>query len=230
VVAVAPGDYTAAELDAAFQARPPQGAEVSPTILSVCRLVAKKRVDLIVRAYRALLDRHPSTAARLVIAGIGPEEASLRALADQLGLAGRIEFTGFLADAELGGLYRVASVFVSADNADYDLTVMTALAHGARTVVSVQYSLPEFLVSTRRLLVVAQPDADGFAEALHTALTASAPPPSLDGYAELSRMTWERYFDQVIEEIRAVAPLPPTAAEPAPRAADPAVQPRLVSA
>src|SRR6185437_14744937 len=70
----------------------------------------RKGVDLAIRALSAL---GPSAAdVRYVIAGAGPEEAQLRALADHLGVAERVVFAGAVSDPEKVALMAECSIFV----------------------------------------------------------------------------------------------------------------------
>jgi glycosyltransferase involved in cell wall biosynthesis len=72
----------------------------TPVVLALGALSAEKRVDLAVRAVAAVPD------ARLLVAGSGPEDASLRRLADHVG-PGRVHFLGAVTD--------VPSVLAAAD-------------------------------------------------------------------------------------------------------------------
>ncbi|HKC01966.1 MAG TPA: glycosyltransferase [Sphingomicrobium sp.] len=65
-----------------------------PVILSIGRLSKQKNHALLLRAVARLRDRPW----RLRICGTGPEEAALRELADELGIADRVELAGFVAD------------------------------------------------------------------------------------------------------------------------------------
>ncbi len=61
-------------------------------VCTVARLVARKRVDLLLRAFAEVRSLHPG--ARLVIVGDGPERPALEGLARELGIAQGVEFTG----------------------------------------------------------------------------------------------------------------------------------------
>jgi hypothetical protein len=133
--------------------------------------VAKKHVDLLIRAFGAFLERNPSSTASLVIGGTGPQEDTLRELARELNLSDRIVFLGFVPDSELPSWYGACDMFLSADNADYDLTVMAALPHAKKIVVSTQYEIPVGLKSLRRFFFAAPANADAFAETIARALS-----------------------------------------------------------
>jgi glycosyltransferase involved in cell wall biosynthesis len=64
------------------------------TVCTVARLVARKRVDRVVRAFARLLGERPD--ARLVIVGDGPERPALDRLVRALGIGGAVELTGAL--------------------------------------------------------------------------------------------------------------------------------------
>jgi teichuronic acid biosynthesis glycosyltransferase TuaC len=64
------------------------------TISSVARLIARKRVDLLIQAFARLAAERPE--ARLVIVGDGPERPALEQLARGLGIADKVELTGGL--------------------------------------------------------------------------------------------------------------------------------------
>lgn len=78
--------------------------------VSVCRLLEKKGVDMALHGFARVVARHP--AARFVIVGTGPEEAALRTLAANLGIAGQVVFAGSVADEDLVDHYRLGDVFV----------------------------------------------------------------------------------------------------------------------
>lgn len=177
-------------------------ADRGPVLLSLCRLIAKKRVDLLLGAFRAFLDRNPESRATFFIGGNGPERSTLAALSTTLGLDGRVRFTGFIPERALAAWYRAADVFLSADNADYDLSVMTALAAGRKVVVSTQYDIPAGLVSLRRFFFVAPPTAEGYARTIAQALAIRVAPPGPVDSAELDALTWERYFTAILDHGR----------------------------
>jgi glycosyltransferase involved in cell wall biosynthesis len=114
---------------ARIRAAPPRPVG-RPLVLSVGRLVAYKRVDLVVDAV-SRLDRP----VELVVVGTGPEDRRLRALAARLGVDAR--FVAHTSDEELHGWLRAASVLVSMSQREaFGLSVLEALAAEARVVAS----------------------------------------------------------------------------------------------
>ena len=70
------------------------GKGEGPHIVSAGRLCYEKNFGLLIRAFPEALAREPG--AQLWILGTGPEETSLRALRDTLGLTQKIHFVGFV--------------------------------------------------------------------------------------------------------------------------------------
>jgi glycosyltransferase involved in cell wall biosynthesis len=94
-------------------------------VLAVSRMVAYKRLDLAIRACHDL--DYP-----LVVAGAGPEEARLRALAAQLGAA--VTFVVSPPDAHLRELYRTARAMVFPGTEDFGIVLVEAQACGTPVV------------------------------------------------------------------------------------------------
>jgi teichuronic acid biosynthesis glycosyltransferase TuaC len=80
------------------------------TVCTVTRLIARKRVDHLIRAFARLATERRD--ARLVIVGDGPERPALERLAGGLGIADKVELTGAL-DAR-GAQERMARATVMA--------------------------------------------------------------------------------------------------------------------
>ena len=128
-----------------------------PLVLSVGRLSAEKRGDVLIAAI-ARLPRAPGGAAAdagpvLVLAGTGPDEGRLRSLARHYGVADLVRFPGFVADEDLPGLYRLAEVFAIASQAELQsLVTMAAMASG----------LPVVAVDAGALAELVHPGENGF--------------------------------------------------------------------
>jgi glycosyltransferase involved in cell wall biosynthesis len=82
--------------------------------LNVGRLSIEKDQDALLRAFARVAARHP--AARLTIAGKGPLEAALRALARSLGIEAKVDFPGYIAD--MTSLYAQADLVVQSSRTE----------------------------------------------------------------------------------------------------------------
>lgn len=103
-----------------------------PFVLSVARLDASKRVDLAIRALP-----EASSALRLVVVGDGPDESTLRALAQRLRVADRVDFVGRVSDDRLRELYNTCrAVYYAPIDEDYGYTTVEALAAGKPVITT----------------------------------------------------------------------------------------------
>ena len=99
-------------------------------MLYVGRLDRAKRIDLLLRALAK------TKQGRVVIAGTGQAESSLKQLAETLGIAARVEFAGFVDDARVLDLYANArAVYHAPLDEDYGFVTVEALM-AARPVIT----------------------------------------------------------------------------------------------
>jgi glycosyltransferase involved in cell wall biosynthesis len=201
VVVAQAGGFSFRDLACADEARTRTLAETAPSlqILSLSRLVTKKRVDVIIRAFAMIVERNPSMPFVLCVGGRGDRESALRDQIAQLKIQDRVRMLGFVAEDELPALYRASRVFVSADSADFDLTCIQALALGCNLVVSQQFEIPAGFSAVRRRVFVAEASESGIAAALERACRAPCEPLIDNERSELQALTWERYFGAILE-------------------------------
>jgi glycosyltransferase involved in cell wall biosynthesis len=171
-------------------------------ILSLCRLVAKKRVDIAIKAFANWVHTTLAQDAVMVIGGSGPEEQALRSLCRELSIEAQVVFLGYVPESQLRDWYCSCDVLISADNADYDLSVMMALPLGCKVVVSTQYGIPDCLDRMRRYFFVAEPSLEGFSKALHEAACASVESLTTDDLRELDVLSWENYSETVLNLLK----------------------------
>jgi glycosyltransferase involved in cell wall biosynthesis len=99
--------------------------EVEPGfVLCVSRLLPYKNVDAVVRAFEQLPEE------RLVVAGSGPDEPALRALA-----GANVTLLGGMSDEQLRWLYGESSALIAASYEDFGLTPLEAAGFGHPSVV-----------------------------------------------------------------------------------------------
>lgn len=136
-----------------------------PLVLYSGRLVYEKGVHDLLAALPRLRRRHPGI--RLVVAGSGPTEAELHALARRLRLGRSVTFAGFVPDAELAGLAAAADcAVVPSVYEPFGLVALEAAAAGTPVVVSDVGGLREFVEHGRTGLRFAAGDLDGLADAV----------------------------------------------------------------
>jgi glycosyltransferase involved in cell wall biosynthesis len=96
-------------IDGAWYAAPADRAASGPgpvRLVTACGLVRDKGLPRLLRA----LAGAPDT--RLTVVGEGPERGRLERLADELGLAGRVAFAGWLPAARMAAVFDRSDVFV----------------------------------------------------------------------------------------------------------------------
>jgi len=111
------------------------GVAAGRRILS-CRLHKPLyRIDAILQAFARLPERCRDWT--LEVAAAGPQTDALRRLADILGIAGRVEFSGMLDAQSLARSYRRAAVFASVPESDgTSVSLLEAMAAGCVPVLS----------------------------------------------------------------------------------------------
>ena len=164
-------------------------------ILVVSRLTPLKRVGLVLDA----LEKAPGV--RCVVVGDGEEDATLRRLATERGMDERVTFLGAVGDDELlTQLGRCRAVCVPAQHEDYGLVTVEAFASGKAVVTCTDSGGPAELVRDGETGFVTEPDANSLA----TVLTRLADDRALAerlgaaAYTQVSSMTWERAFEQLL--------------------------------
>ncbi len=120
---------------AAFQAAPPVPEEGPLRLLCVARQIERKGQHHLLRAVRRLVDQGLDVTLELV--GTGDAEPANRALAQQLGISGRVHFAGYVPREQISARYAAAHVFVLASyNEGMSVATLEAMAAGLATVVT----------------------------------------------------------------------------------------------
>lgn len=108
------------------------------TALSVGNLVELKGHHLAIEAMASVPD------GRLVIIGAGPEEGRLRALAQRLGMAERVAFTGVLPQERLPAYYSAADFLILGSSREgWPNVLLEAMACGTPVVATRVWGMPE---------------------------------------------------------------------------------------
>lgn len=118
----------------------------APVFFGMGQLRQYKRYDLAIRAFSAA----NVSGSRLVLIGGGPEETTLRDLATRLGVADRLEMTGFLPRTDALAKMAECSIMLHPSNLDSGGTaVMESLAAG-RPAIALDIGGPAMLLDKSR--------------------------------------------------------------------------------
>lgn len=117
-------------------------------VLAIGRLARNKGYDLLIDGFAVVATRIPDAVLHLAVGGTAPDANEqkildeLKAQAAALGLAERIKFSGFVADADLADHYRAADVFVLSSRYEpFGMTAIEAMACGTPTVITIHGGL-----------------------------------------------------------------------------------------
>jgi glycosyltransferase involved in cell wall biosynthesis len=167
-------------------------------VLSVGRLEANKRVDLIIRAL-AYVDRH----VRLIVVGEGPLRLQLEEIAGSHGVADRVTWAGRIDDQRLVGLYAGALgiVFPPFDE-DYGYITLEAFLARKPVVTTADAGGPlEFVEdAVTGLVVEPTPEAIGRAIARLAADQRLARSLGDAGYERVRSITWDSVVDRLMAD------------------------------
>jgi glycosyltransferase involved in cell wall biosynthesis len=167
-------------------------------LLSAGQLIPTKGHDAVIRALVQL----PGWG--LLVAGHGPEEASLRALARQTGVADRVSFRGRVSPEEMPALYSAADCLVLASAREgMPNVVLESLACGTPVIATRVGDCPAMLRDPVAGRLVERADPAAIAAALSDLMRA---PPGREAVAEYARrFSWAPSVEAQLDEFRRIA-------------------------
>ena len=165
-------------------------------VLSVGRLELTKRVDLIVRAL-ARTDR----SVRLIVAGDGSQREPLGRLAEELGVAHRVEFAGEIDDDRLVDLYAnaLAVVFPPYDE-DYGYITLEGFLSRKPVITTTDAGGPLEFVEDGVNGFVAEPTPEALSDAIARVAADRALARRLGdrGFERASAISWDGVVDRLL--------------------------------
>lgn len=180
-----------------------------PLMLTVARLVPHKGHDVALRVLQRLRERIPGL--HYLIIGMGPDEARLRALVAEIGVADAVTFAGAIPDADVAEAYATADVYVGLSREEGELSVegfgialVEAAASGTPSVAGRSGGVPSAVRVGETGVLVVPTDVDAAAREVERILI------DADWRARLgqgARRAVETHYnwDRVAAETRALA-------------------------
>ena len=179
-------------------------------LLTVARLEPHKGIDTVLQALPAILARAPDVRYAVAGAGAAAERAKLERLAEQLGVAGRVQFLGEVSERDLPALYGLATVYVGASRRaerigveGFGISLVEASACGLPVVAGNSGGVPDAVRDGETGFLVPPEDPAAFCDAI-CRLLADAELARRVGAA--GRRAVETYYnwDRVVRDLRAV--------------------------
>ena len=168
-----------------------------PEFLFVSRLDRLKRADLLIRA----LATADGAGIQAVVAGEGEERPALERLASELGVAGRVTFTGRLGDDQMiDRLARCRAVVFPPLQEDYGFVTVEAFASRRAVITCRDSGGPAELVRDGANGFVCDPDAGSLARAMRRLADDPAQAERMGAAAHESgaRLTWSDTVSQLV--------------------------------
>jgi len=170
--------------------------EYGDYVLSVGRLEANKRVDLIIAALA-----HAYQRVQLIVAGDGPLRGQLEEKAASAGVEDRVTFTGRIADDELATLYAgaLAVIFPPFDE-DYGYVTLEAFLAGKPVITTTDAGGPLEFVEDGVTGIVAEPTAESLGAAMSRLADDRRRAIALGaaGFERVRHISWDHVVDRLM--------------------------------
>lgn len=140
-------------------------------LLTVARLELRKGIDTTLRAVGRLAENMPEL--HYTIVGDGPHRTALERLARELGLAERVEFTGYVSDEGKREIYLASDLYVMPSRAGtagecegFGISFLEANAHGLAVIGSTAGGIPDAVEHEVNGLLVPPGDVSALTRAI----------------------------------------------------------------
>ena len=175
----------------------------------VGRLERYKKIDVLLRATARLVDRFPDI--EVVVIGRGTDRARLERVAEEVGVAERTRFVGFVDDSERDRWLGSSRVCVCPSAKEgWGLTVIEANALGTPVVATDAPGLRDAVRDGKTGFLVAEDNVEGFADRIGSLLAEDDLARTMATAAlEWSRgFDWDRAADEMAESLSAARRAP----------------------
>ncbi|WP_428510828.1 glycosyltransferase [Roseateles sp.] len=172
-----------------FKAKSPASATSAPVLLVARNLEPIYDNATAIRAFARVRERFP--AARLIVAGEGPEREALLQLCEQLQIMAAVEFAGRVNNADMPALYQRADLALNASTVDnMPISILEAFASGVPVVSTDAGGIPDLLEHGRTGLLVPIGDSEAMAAA---ALSLLSDLPLAQSFSAAAHLEAQRY-------------------------------------
>jgi glycosyltransferase involved in cell wall biosynthesis len=181
---------------------------LQPKVLSTRNLEPLYNVACTLRAFRAIQNRYPN--ASLTIVGSGSQDAALRGLAAELGLA-NVAFAGRVAPAEIWRFYAEADIYLQSPDIDnMPGSVLEAWASGLPVVSTEAGGVPALVTDGETGLLVPLGDHAALADRVLRLLDdrGLAAQLAAEGRRAVEAFTWPRIRGQWVQAYHSLATAP----------------------
>jgi len=173
------------------------GGEKQEIVLFLGRLTIQKGAEFFLRAAKKVLEYEP--ASRFVVAGTGDMLPRLINQAVDMGISGKVIFTGLLTEEEVRHIYRISNVYVMPSVSEpFGITALEAVSAGTPTIASKTAGFSE---AFQNCLRVDFWDTDEMANKIISLLRYDPLHKTLatEGKRELDLFTWDRVAEKTID-------------------------------
>lgn len=201
--------YPSVDPGISYELRSPQKNGHAKVVLFVGRLVARKGVDDLIRAFHEVLEKVPD--AFLEIVGDGPELDSLKTLTRDLGVTDKIRFYGSQTGSSLYDRYASCDVFVmpsktmQIDAEGFGTVFLEASVFGKPSIGTLSGGIPEAVLDGKTGLLVPESDVLALSRAIETLLRDSELSTRLGANARtrvLDQFTWKNSTQFLVSILR----------------------------
>lgn len=171
----------------------------APVLMFHGRIAPEKGIDTIIKAMPRMADM----GVRLIIAGTGDTAyvQSLRQLADSLGVAGQIEWAGFVRDIHPLIDRANIGVFPSRGEESFGLALVEYMAHGRPVVSTATGAQTEIITDVREGLIIPHDNSEALAAAVRRIVATPGLLPTLSANAAATfaaRFAYPRFLQAIM--------------------------------
>jgi glycosyltransferase involved in cell wall biosynthesis len=169
--------------------------------MTVSRLTSWDRYkghDRVIRALPSLLSEHPN--AVYLVVGEGDDRRRLEAVAAEVGLSHKVQFTGEVAPEELPDHFRLADVFVMPSTGEgFGIVFLEAMACGVRVIGGNRDGSRDALCGSALAAAVEPDNREELVSAIHSAL--SNPLIQTDHTDRFKMQLFKEHLDTILQAL-----------------------------